>query len=145
MEKYIKELRERYEGIEARLTDREMRIFDLIKYVTTCMETNGRQEIIKNLKRSKGPRLAESTFVTNLRGDNPIPDLELREVNNLIIKLEMWGVMHIPNFGIPFYSMNIYGGQKTTDWLFFGEVYETNLRTIKKFSTEFLSRLTSQA
>lgn len=130
---YINELRERFEGIQNRLTNREIKIFDLMKYVSNSYSSIGRVEAIKNLKKGKALHLAGSTFVTNGKIDNgsAIPELELREINNLITKLEMWNYLYIPNFLLPFWSMSIYGGSEN-EWSILGETYEISKRDIRK-------------
>ncbi len=142
---YVQELRELYEGIESRLTDREIRIFDLLKYVSNCQSDVDRQKMIKHLKRGEGPDLIGSTYVTNLKVNNAIPNLEIREINNIVKKLEMWGMLHIPRFGIPFFSMRIYGSPEPKAWLFFGEIYEATFQEIKKHSFVFMNHIFSQA
>ncbi|MER2079007.1 hypothetical protein [Psychrobacillus psychrotolerans] len=133
MNNYMKEIRERYEGIQERLSDREMKIFDLMMYVSNSNGVTDRDETIRNLKKKKGMHLAGSTFITNEKIDNSsaIPELEIREVNNLITKLEMWNLLFLPKFLVPFWSMSIYGGSEN-DWLILGDIYEVNKKDIRK-------------
>ena len=142
----IREMRERFSGIEARLTDRELHILDLIKYLSNDQSTARRNETISNLKMKKGTHIVGSTYITNQKVNNSIPDLELREISNLVEKLEMWKVMYIPKFGIPFFSAAIYGKDAPeNEWLFFGNVYEATFKEIKKYSFSFKDYLISRA
>ena len=135
MEQHIKELREKFAGIEDRLSDREMRIFDIMRYISNSQATDDRALIVENYNRGRGPHLVLSVVATNSRISNEyhILGLEPREVENLKKKLEMWNFIHVPKFQIPFWSLNIYGGPKTNSWEFFGDVYEMEIKDIRKF------------
>jgi hypothetical protein len=131
---YIKWLKENYAGLVGRLSERELRIFDMMKYVSNSQATHDRDQAIANFKRGLGAHLAASSVLTNSKITNgsQILGLELREVENLIIKLEMWELMYVPKFQIPFYSMKIYGEAENNEWEFFGEPQKANFRNIKK-------------
>jgi hypothetical protein len=131
---YVKYLKEHYEGLAERLSDRELLIFDLMKYISNSQVYTDRDQTISNYKRGIAAHLAASTILTNAKvtNENHIVCLELREVINLIRKLETWELMYVPKFQIPFYSMKIYGEEGGNVWEFFGQLYEVSFRDIKR-------------
>ncbi|MDT9027878.1 hypothetical protein [Rossellomorea yichunensis] len=141
MKKYIQELRELYEGVQNRLTDREMIIFDTMRYVSNSQCSVDREQTIFYLKQGRGAHYPTSTYVTNQGSNLELPDLEIREITNLIAKLESWGLLYIPNFGVPIWSMNIFGGPKTNDYQFFGFTIELDPRNVKKVRLSHLREI----
>lgn len=137
----IKELREIYEGVQDRLSDRELRILSMMRDISKREATIDRDETVKNLKRGLANHLAGSTFKFNsmVIDEEKIPNLELREVVNLIKKLEMWELMYLPKFQIPFWSGKIFGETKENLWVFFEEIYEGTLRAVKKVDYTFIT------
>lgn len=85
MKQSIQELRERYEGIQDRLTDREIQILDIMRYVSNSQADWDRQIVLSNLRKKRGAHYPLSVHVTNLKikNSNSIPNLEVREINNL--------------------------------------------------------------
>ena len=138
MEKYIQELRERYEGIQSSLTDREIILLDTMRYVSNSQCTVDRNLVISNLRKGLGAHYPVSVYITNKGSNQELPNLELREVFNLIQKLEYWKVVYIPKFGIPIWSLNIFGGPKTKDFEFFGAIIEVEPKNIKKIKLAHL-------